>query len=104
MGPDMRFGVSQLDYRSVRSLIWTVAATLKRNYIVPELKQNLVSSDRASLLVNFNAPQFKKSATVLMGEPSSEYKHRVHSRILKGKQDKADAEKKRKIQEAARKQ
>merc|ERR1712151_1051750 len=70
---------------------------------VPELKQNLVQSDRASQLRNFSTTKFKRTATVLMGEPNAEYKQRVHASILKKKQDKVDQEIKRKKQDAERK-
>merc|ERR1712039_435743 len=71
--PDTRFNVPQLDLRVVRTLLWSVASTARRNYFVPELKSNLVLSDRASQLRNFSAPKFRKTATVLMGEPSADY-------------------------------
>lgn len=100
--PDMKFGIQMMDDMSVRRVISAIAPTLKRNYVVPELKKNLLAADRKTELAKFGS-SFKKTATVLMGEPSTEYKEQVGALILAEKQAKADAEKKKKAQEAERK-
>merc|ERR1711933_28512 len=63
-------------------------------------KQNLVKADRAENMKRFQNPKFKKVAHVIMGEPKSDFKARVHKKLLEEKQEK---ENKRKM-EARQKQ
>merc|ERR1711948_59668 len=80
-----------------------MAPLVPRHYVVMEVKQNLVASDRAENLKRFNMPHFKKIAKVMMGEPKSDYKARVHVDVLKDKQQKSDAEWRKKKAEKERK-
>lgn len=100
---EMQFGIPMLDDLSVRRVFSAVASTQKRNYIVPELRANLLCDERKKALARFSAPEFARAATVLMGEPSEEYKKKVQSLLLADKQGKADAEKRKKAQEEERK-
>jgi len=100
---ELKFGIPMLDDLSVRRVFNSVAPTQKRNYIVPELRANLISEERKETLLRFGAPDFRKAATVIMGEPNEEFKKKVQSLLLADKQSKADAEKKKKAQEEERK-
>merc|ERR1712039_244555 len=66
--PDCKFGLPMFDDHSVQKLIANVAPTLPRSFIIPELKSNLIESERKTRLANF--PTFKKTAVVVMGEPT----------------------------------
>jgi len=101
--PDMKFGLPQMDDMSVRRLLSHIAPTARRNFIIPELKANLVASERAEALARFTSPEFKKTATVIVGEPTAEYKARVQELLIAEKKRKAEAEKKKKSADGDRK-
>eukprot|EP00928_Gymnodinium_smaydae_P072686 TRINITY_DN55_c0_g3_i1.p1 TRINITY_DN55_c0_g3~~TRINITY_DN55_c0_g3_i1.p1 ORF type:complete len:881 (+),score=334.31 TRINITY_DN55_c0_g3_i1:53-2644(+) len=74
----------------LRSLV-TMAATLQpRNYVVMELRGNLLKDERAKLLKLFPDSDFKKVAGVLVGEPTADFKKREHELMLKDKQAASD--------------
>jgi len=100
---DVKFGIPMLDDQSVRRVLSAIAPTQGRNYIIPELKSNLVASERKEALLKFSAPNFKKTAVVLMGEPAAEYKEWVHALLLADKKAKREVEKKKAAQEEERK-
>jgi len=93
--PDMAFGLPGLDDHSVIALAKAIAPFHKRNFLVMELKNNLLTAERASTLAKF--PGFKKRAAVLMGEPSPEYKAMVQGQILDAKKAQAEVERKKKV-------
>jgi len=101
--PEAKLGVPALDDWSVRKVIAAVAPVLPRNFIVPELKSNLISGSREKVLKHFMADNFDRKAVVTMGEPSASSKERVQALILAEKKDKLQAEKKKKAQEEERK-
>merc|ERR1711972_139442 len=79
------------------------APLVPRHYIIMEVKQNLVAEDRKMNLQRFNQPHFKKIAKVVMGEPTADYKERVHADLLKDKQHQTDAEwNKKKVEQEKR--
>mmetsp|Transcript_49219 Transcript_49219/g.138973 ORF Transcript_49219/g.138973 Transcript_49219/m.138973 type:complete len:854 (-) Transcript_49219:210-2771(-) len=86
--PSMQFGVPALDDMSVRRILGAIAPTLRRNYIIPELRSNLLAAERAKSLQRFGSSEFTKSAVVIMGEPTQEYKGMVQARTLAEKQQK----------------
>jgi len=88
----MNTGTPLLDDWSVRKVINAVVPVAPRNYLVMEVKSNLVASDRAEVLKRFNYPCYKKVARVVMGEPDKAYKAKVQTKILKDKQEKSDRE------------
>merc|ERR1712217_111438 len=90
--PQYNFGLGLVDDASIRKALMMIAPLVPRHYVVMEVKQNLVAADRKAMLKRFNLPHFNKVAKVMMGEPKSDYKERVHARVLKDKQQKADAE------------
>jgi hypothetical protein len=70
-----------------------------------EVKENLLEADRKVNLKKFALPSYKKVARVVMGEPNDDYKKRVHAKILKEKQAKAEQEwKTRKAEKERKKQ
>eukprot|EP00932_Pfiesteria_piscicida_P009490 SRR837773.20227.p1 GENE.SRR837773.20227~~SRR837773.20227.p1 ORF type:complete len:586 (-),score=353.16 SRR837773.20227:289-1992(-) len=88
--PDMKFGIPAMDDNSVARLLKHIAPVAKRNFVVPELKANLVAADRKKALARFSTPHFKKTAHVFVGEPSAEFKARVQDLILRDKKRKAE--------------
>merc|ERR1719401_649515 len=90
--PDVSFGIQQLDDLSARRVIKTVAPLVPRNYIIMEVKSNLVKAERQDVLNRFSKPHFKRIAQVMMGEPPKDYQEAVRAAILKEKQDKMDEE------------
>merc|ERR1712083_478936 len=79
--------------------VLAIAPFIPRHYVVMEVKENLVAADRKATLKRFNHPHFKRIAKVVMGEPSSDYKQKVHAELLAEKQHWADVEWKRKKDE-----
>lgn len=100
--PDMRFGLRMMDDQSVRRLLRVVAPTLKRNYIIPEMRMNLVPADRKALVDSFGG-DFKKVARVIVGPPDASYKAFVQEAMLAEKKKQVVVERKRKAQEDMRK-
>ncbi|CAJ1359462.1 unnamed protein product [Effrenium voratum] len=72
-------------------VVQSISSLQPRNYIIMEVKSNLVAEERAQILKRFPSAQYKKVAHVVMGEPDEEYKQRVRKKILKIKQDKENA-------------
>merc|ERR1711865_46870 len=68
--PRFNFGVPCMDDFSVRKLISIVAPIMPRNYVVMEVKSNLIASERKVTLKKFSNSCYKKVATVVMGEPN----------------------------------
>merc|ERR1719362_1884219 len=101
--PGVKFGIPLMDDSSVRKVLDAIAPTQRRNYIVPELKGNLVSAERSEALQNFSALDFKKTAKVIMGEPDEEFKKKVQALMLADKRAAAEAKKKAAAQEQERK-
>merc|ERR1712217_191818 len=79
------------------------APLVPRNYVLMEVKQNLLEDDRKANLERFNLPHFTKVAKVMMGEPKKDFKDRVHAKLLQNKQQKSDVAWKQKKQEKERK-
>ncbi|CAE8581634.1 unnamed protein product [Polarella glacialis] len=90
--PSFGYQIPGMDDMSIQRVLKSVAATVPRNYVVMEVKSNLVAADRAEVLKRFSAPHFKTVAQVMMGEPKPEHKRMLQVRALKVKQEKADQE------------
>lgn len=88
--PNLNLGISGQDGNSLRRVINSVAPLVPRNYLVMEVKSNLIAAERGALLKKFNYSCYKKIAHVVMGEPNSEFKEVVQKKLLKDKQTKAD--------------
>jgi len=101
--PEFNFGLPGMDDFSIRRVINSVAPAVPRNYVIMEVKSNLITAERKEVLARFSTPSFKKVAKVVMGEPNEEYKSKQLERLRKEKQEKADAEWKAKKAEEERK-
>merc|ERR1712066_730774 len=84
------FGLQYADDNSIRRAIMQVAPLLPRHYVLMEVKQNLVAADRKANLKLFKQPHFKQIAHVMMGEPTNDFKEKVHAKLLEEKQKVAD--------------
>ncbi|CAE7381523.1 ASPH [Symbiodinium pilosum] len=90
--PSFSYNLPSMEDGSVQRVIKAMAPMVPRNYVVMEVKSNLVKEERQELLQRFSSPHFKKTALVVMGEPSEEFKQRTWNRLLAEKQAKVDAE------------
>merc|ERR1712060_325329 len=116
--PGLYLEIPSLGNGSVDAMIKSIAPVQPRNYIMMEVKGNLLKDSREALLQKFPSDTFKKVAHVQLGEPGLEFKKRTQEVTLKGKQEQSDkdfkwqkaqekrekeAEKKRKAVEKAKK-
>lgn len=88
--PEFSFGTPQMTEQNVRRMISTVAAMQERNYVVMEVRSNLIKNERVASLLHFNMPHFQTTARVVMCEPPADVKQKVHSALLMEKQEQAD--------------
>eukprot|EP00930_Biecheleria_cincta_P046831 TRINITY_DN32354_c0_g1_i1.p1 TRINITY_DN32354_c0_g1~~TRINITY_DN32354_c0_g1_i1.p1 ORF type:complete len:909 (-),score=281.61 TRINITY_DN32354_c0_g1_i1:100-2745(-) len=103
--PDPQFGIPLMDDFSARRVIAAVAATQPRNYVVMEVKSNLIKEERTQLLKRFNDACYKTVAEVVMGTPKDDFKVRIEKMKLEQKQQKAEEEwKKRKLEKEKEKE
>jgi len=84
--PDVAFGIPLMDDFSSRRVLDSVLATQPRNYIIMEVKGNLVPADRAVNIKKFASSTYKKVAKVVVGEPDEDFKKSVQAELLKEKQ------------------
>merc|ERR1712039_874530 len=68
--PSMDFGIKDVDGGTVSQMIQAVTPIQKRNYVAMAVKKNLI-------------------AEVVMGEPPSAFKSKVHAAMLEAKKKKA---------------
>eukprot|EP00927_Polykrikos_kofoidii_P033483 TRINITY_DN2830_c0_g1_i1.p1 TRINITY_DN2830_c0_g1~~TRINITY_DN2830_c0_g1_i1.p1 ORF type:complete len:740 (-),score=188.46 TRINITY_DN2830_c0_g1_i1:275-2413(-) len=102
--PDFNFGVPLMDDLSVRRVLNSIASVVPRNYVVMEVKQNLVAADRQENLKKFPKAVFRRTARVAIGNPNDEFKQAARKAQLKEKQAKAEIEwKARKIEKERKK-
>merc|ERR1712028_304056 len=80
--PDFGFGLQGMDDYSIHKVIHAVAPLVPRNYIIMEVKANLLKDRRSKALKKFNAPCYKKVAHVVMGEPNNDWKEHVQETML----------------------
>merc|ERR1712060_414390 len=74
----------------MRKALLMLAPLQKRNYVVMEVRGNLIQEERKDFLAKFSAPHFKKSALVMVGEPTTEFRKRVQTLMLADKQAVSD--------------
>jgi len=89
---------------SIKRVLTRVASKLGRNFVIPELLANLQGEQRKAAIGKFKGSAFKKTTTVIMGEPSKDFKTKVHDNLLAEKTAKREAENKRKVAAAEQKQ
>merc|ERR1719203_2499782 len=92
-----------MDDFSVRRLLQHIAPTARRNFVIPELRANLLAEERKQGLARFPTPEFRRVAAVMVGEPTAEFKGQVQGLILADKKSAAEAELKKKRDEETRK-
>merc|ERR1739848_414530 len=86
----MHFGIPMMDDFSARRVLNAVVATQPRNYVVMEVKANMVPAERADLMKRFPVNRYKKVAQVVMGDPPAAFREeRVLAPMLKEKQEQA---------------
>merc|ERR1719247_1485673 len=68
---------------------------LKRDFLLMELKANLIAEERKKALARFPGSTFKKVAVVAVGEPPEDFKAKTQERLLADKKEKAEWEKQR---------
>eukprot|EP00441_Pelagodinium_beii_P043457 CAMPEP_0197627662 /NCGR_PEP_ID=MMETSP1338-20131121/6207_1 /TAXON_ID=43686 ORGANISM="Pelagodinium beii, Strain RCC1491" /NCGR_SAMPLE_ID=MMETSP1338 /ASSEMBLY_ACC=CAM_ASM_000754 /LENGTH=827 /DNA_ID=CAMNT_0043198437 /DNA_START=52 /DNA_END=2535 /DNA_ORIENTATION=- len=88
--PDLQLGIPMLDDMSARKVLSTVVASHPRNYVVMEMKSNLVKEDRQLLLKRFKKPCYKAIAQVVMGIPDAAFMAETQNQLLAEKQQKEE--------------
>lgn len=101
--PDMQMNVPELDSLCIQHVLRSIASAHRRNFLLVELKSNLLPAERKELLDSFRAPHFKRLAQVMVGDPTAQFKMRTQELILKEKQDKVNVEFEQQKAEASRK-
>merc|ERR1712060_269990 len=101
--PGMGFGIGMMDDGSIKRVLQTVAPIHKRNYVVMEVKSNLVKEERVEALKRWPAAGYKRTAQVMMGDPPADFKKMTQELILTAKQAATDQEFKVKLAEEKRK-
>jgi len=94
--PEMGFRIPSIDDLSTQHILRAAVGAVPRNYLVLELKSNLVPKERKELVSRFAGPEFKKIATVVMGAPPADYQEYIRSVILDEKKRKLDEERRKK--------
>eukprot|EP00434_Breviolum_minutum_P038299 symbB.v1.2.033969.t1/scaffold4301.1/size41663/1 len=84
--PEMNFGIYAIDDGSAKRTLLAAAGLQNRNIVVMEVQGNLSKSERAQALHILASPGLKRSAKVLLGEPSPDYRQHVRDGLLKEKQ------------------
>lgn len=90
--PSFAYNVPSMDDGSIQRVIKSIAPVVPRNYVVMEVKSNLVKEERLETLKHFNTPNFKKVALVIMGEPDLDFKQKSYTSLLVEKQSRIDFE------------
>merc|ERR1712127_647949 len=80
-----------MDDASIQRILYNLAPVTPRNYVVMEVRSNLLADERQEYLKRFTAPLFKKVANVVMGEPPADFKKLQQARYLKQRQDAEEA-------------
>merc|ERR1711953_347820 len=76
--PEVYFGVPMLNIKrdgdgSVKHVMRSMASAIPRNYVVMEVKSNLMKLEREQNLKRFPSAFFKRHARVIMGRPKKEF-------------------------------
>merc|ERR1712228_825970 len=64
--PGGQFGVPSLDDNSIKNMLYSIAPVQQRNYVVMEIRGNLLKEERQAVLKKLAAPHLKFSAMVLL--------------------------------------
>lgn len=90
--PSFTYNVPSMDDGSLQRVVKSTTPMVPRNYVVMEVKSNLVKEERMETLKRFNTPNFKKVALVVMGEPDIQFKQKSYTALLVEKQARLDTE------------
>lgn len=90
--PTFAYGLTGMDDSSIPKVVKSITTTVQRNYVVMEVKSNLIADERKAILKRYSAPCYKKVAHVVIGTPKPDFKKVVLAKLLEAKQEKADAE------------
>merc|ERR1719329_1481528 len=101
--PHFNYGIPLMDDFSIRKVLNNLAPTLRRNFVVMEVRSNLIAEERKAVLRRFGHRYFKKTAMVLIGQPDEKYLARTHENLLADKAAKVETERKRRVLEKERK-
>jgi len=83
IGGDMNLG-------SIKKALMQVAALQPRDFVIMEVKGNLIKEERAVTLKKFQGPSFRTVAEVFVGEPASAFKRRVQAKMVEKNQQASD--------------
>merc|ERR1711920_1085078 len=84
------FGISMGDDGSIRRALTAVAPIQQRNYVIMEVKSNLLQADRKLMFGRWPKSGFRISAYVMMGQPPASFAKKAQEVILVQKQADAD--------------
>lgn len=107
--PETHLNCGPLDDGTVIRYIKDFAVMQGRNYVVMEVRGNLIAEEREKLLKKFSASCFRKMALVQIGDPDAAFKKKTREVMLQKKQEKSDKdfrtgiENEKRKREAARK-
>eukprot|EP00931_Biecheleriopsis_adriatica_P072150 TRINITY_DN461_c0_g1_i1.p1 TRINITY_DN461_c0_g1~~TRINITY_DN461_c0_g1_i1.p1 ORF type:complete len:622 (-),score=217.12 TRINITY_DN461_c0_g1_i1:112-1824(-) len=91
----MGTGIGAIDDLSASRVLREAAPIQKRNFVVMEVRGNLLQEERVEALARWSS--FKRVATIIVGEPPLAFKKESQEMMLKVKQETSDAEHKTKI-------
>merc|ERR1712187_500665 len=98
--PEFNFDLPGMDDKSIRKVLLNNIPHVPRNYVIMEVKSNLIAAERKEILDRFPKSSFNRVARIVMGEPDEDYKQAQQQGLLKDKQVKSDAEWKKKKEES----
>merc|ERR1712217_80126 len=101
--PEMKLDCPDIDNGAVDRMIKACAGMQSRNYVVMEVKGNLVAEQREAVLKKFPSHAFRRVAHVQLGEPDEDFKKKTQQVTLERKQAASDIEFKKKLAEEKRK-
>merc|ERR1712194_154300 len=81
-----------LDLVGLKQRLMDLAAIQPRNFVIMEVRGNLIKEDRQAALAKFTGGLFKITAEVIVNETSSSFKKVVQAKVLNAKQDNSDRE------------
>lgn len=94
--PSMDFGIREIDDYTLLKTVQSLAPMFKRDYVVMEVRNNLLAEERSKVLSNLWTDDFKKTAIVVMGEPPQTFKEKAHMLLLEEKKKQVASEVRRK--------
>merc|ERR1712066_792703 len=88
--PDIYFTLEAIDKGHLLRRMRAVAAMQRRNYVLMDVRNNLIADSREELLKTFSSNAFKKIAHVQLGDGNAEFKKKALEVALKNKQEASD--------------